>query len=59
MISYEKENTWFSIHPMLQICSFPDIMKTTEIGEIVPAFLISQICIYGEVSIKELVNRFF
>ena len=30
-----------------------------EVDEIVHAFLISQICIYGEVSIKNSLNRFF
>ena len=34
-------------------------MDTAEIDEIVHAFLISQICIYGEVSIKNSLNRFF
>ena len=53
MTSYESENTGFSIHPMLEKCSNIDIRNTMEVDEIVHAFLISQICIYGEVSIKE------
>ena len=52
MTSYASENTCFSFHPMMYKCSNIDIMSTIDIDEIVHAFLVSQICIYGEVSIK-------
>lgn len=59
MTSYASENTCFSFHPMMYKCSNIDIMSTIDIDEIVHAFLVSQICIYGEVNIKESINRFF
>ena len=52
MISYESENTSFSIHPIFHFLSNINNMDILNIDEFKTAFLTSQICIYEEVDVK-------